>query len=121
MIDRNVFARWREALLPAVQAAGEAILEIRAKGFEVQNKADTSPVTAADHAAEAIVLKTLTTLSPVFPVVAEERVAAGTIPDCTDAFWLVDALDGTKEFIKGGTDFTVNVGFVYQQDRKSHV
>jgi 3'(2'),5'-bisphosphate nucleotidase len=114
MIDGDVLARWREALLPAVQAAGEAILEIRAKGFEVLNKADTSPVTAADHAAEAIVLKTLATLAPSFPVVAEESVAAGAIPDCKDAFWLVDALDGTKEFIKGGADFTVNVGFVYQ-------
>jgi 3'(2'), 5'-bisphosphate nucleotidase len=114
VIDSAVLARWSEALLPAVQAAGEAILEIRAKGFAVMNKADASPVTAADHAAEAIVLEALSKLAPAFPIVAEECVAAGAIPACKDAFWLVDALDGTKEFVKGGADFTVNVGFVWQ-------
>lgn len=111
-IDFELLERWSNILLPAVHAAGRAILDIRAHGFDVVAKADASPVTEADHAAEAIILKMLTTLAPSLPVVAEERAAAGIIPICDGAFWLVDALDGTKEFIKGGNDFTVNVGFV---------
>jgi 3'(2'), 5'-bisphosphate nucleotidase len=111
-IDFGLLARWSEILLPAVHAAGRAILEIRARGFDVMAKADATPVTEADHAAEAIILETLATLAPSLPVVAEERAAAGEIPICDGAFWLVDALDGTKEFVKGSDDFTVNVGFI---------
>lgn len=106
---------WMEKLLPAVEAAGRAILDVRAKGFDVITKADASPVTAADQAAESIVLEVLETFAPAFPIIAEERVAAGHMPECHEAFWLVDALDGTKEFIKGGADFTVNVGFIWDR------
>jgi 3'(2'), 5'-bisphosphate nucleotidase len=113
MIDFAILNTWMEKLLPATEAAGRAILEVRARGFEVAAKADTSPVTAADHAAEAVVLEVLEAFSPVFPIVAEERAAAGNLPECQAAFWLVDALDGTKEFVKGGSDFTVNVGFIW--------
>ncbi|MBX7199912.1 MAG: 3'(2'),5'-bisphosphate nucleotidase CysQ [Rhodospirillaceae bacterium] len=111
-MDFAALENWMEQLLPAVEAAGRAILDVRAKGFDVVTKADASPVTAADQAAEHIVLEVVEKFSPVFPVVAEERVAAGHMPTCGEAFWLVDALDGTKEFIKGGSDFTVNVGFI---------
>lgn len=111
-MDFATLERWMETLLPAVEAAGRAILDVRAKGFDVITKADASPVTAADQAAENMVLAELEKLTPVFPVIAEERVAAGHMPECFDAFWLVDALDGTKEFIRGGNDFTVNVGFI---------
>lgn len=113
MIDFATLNAWMEKLLPATEAAGRAILEVRARGFDVTTKADTSPVTAADHAAETVVLGVLEHLAPAFPVVAEERAAAGNLPECQGAFWLVDALDGTKEFIKGGSDFTVNVGFIW--------
>ena len=113
MIDFAILNQWMEKLLPVTEAAGRAILDVRAQGFQVTTKADTSPVTAADHAAEAIVLEALETLSPVFPIIAEERAAAGNMPACQGAFWLVDALDGTKEFVKGGNDFTVNIGFVW--------
>jgi 3'(2'), 5'-bisphosphate nucleotidase len=106
----------REALLEGMVAAsleaGEAIWRIFQEGFEVFEKSDQSPVTAADHAAEAIILKALARLAPGVPVVAEEEAAAGRIPAVDGAFFLVDPLDGTKEFIRRGTDFTVNIALV---------
>ena len=81
-------------------------------GFETLTKADESPVTAADHAAEAILLEALGALAPGTPVVAEEEAAAGRTPRIGGRFFLVDPLDGTREFVRGGTDYTVNVGLV---------
>src|SRR5579863_3683839 len=97
-----------EALLPAAVAAGRAALEIYRAGFTVTQKADKSPVTAADHAAERIILEHLARLAPAVPVVAEESAAAGSIPQVRDEFFLVDPLDGTKEFIHRRGEFTVN-------------
>jgi len=101
-----------EAMIPAVIEAGETILAIRAAGNTVETKADNSPVTRADRAAEAILLRALRALAPELPVVAEEEVSAGRVPEVADAFVAVDALDGTKDFLEGGDDFTVNVGLV---------
>jgi len=101
-----------EALLPAVIDAGRAILAIRKRGHAIDTKADNSPVTEADHAAEGIILEALARLCPEIPVLAEEEVAAGRIPRTEGAFFAVDALDGTKDFIRGGPDFTVNVGLI---------
>ncbi len=101
-----------EGLVAAAREAGAAIMAIFDAGFEVSAKADASPVTAADHAAEAVVLAALARLAPGVPVVAEEEAAAGRIPQVGDRFFLVDPLDGTKEFVRRGSDFTVNVGLV---------
>ncbi len=102
-----------EALLPAAIAAGEAILDVRSRTVLVEKKADSSPVTEADRAAEVIILAALADIAPGIPVVAEEAVAAGDLPAVgSDAFFLVDPLDGTKEFIGGGSDFTVNIALV---------
>jgi 3'(2'), 5'-bisphosphate nucleotidase len=76
-------------------------------------KADSSPVTDADHAAEAIILAGLRRLTPGVPIVAEEEVAAGRVPSIAGLpFWLVDPLDGTKEFLKRNGEFTVNIALV---------
>jgi 3'(2'), 5'-bisphosphate nucleotidase len=76
-------------------------------------KADGSPVTAADHAAEAIILPALRALTPDIPVISEEEAAAGVSPEVTGPrFWLVDPLDGTKEFIKQNGEFTVNIALI---------
>lgn len=99
-------------LLPATIDAGQAILAVRAAGHAVEEKADRSPVTEADRAAEAIILGAIAEAAPDLPVVAEEEVAAGRLPPVAGTFLLVDALDGTKEFINGGSDFTVNIGLV---------
>ena len=106
----------RDALLEGMVAAsleaGLAIWTIFQAGFEVFEKSDASPVTAADTAAEAVILKALAALAPGTPVVAEEEVAAGRIPQVGARFFLVDPLDGTREFVKRGTDFTVNIALV---------
>src|ERR1700722_10285863 len=76
-------------------------------------KADGSPVTAADHAAEKVILPALRALTPDIPVISEEEAAAGISPEVTGgSFWLVDPLDGTKEFIKQNGEFTVNIALI---------
>lgn len=92
--------------------AGAAIMEIYAEDFAVSAKADESPVTAADQKAEAIILQGLHALTPGFPIVAEEEVAAGRVPEIGQTFWLVDPLDGTKEFITRNGEFTVNIALI---------
>ena len=100
------------ALAPAVIEAGALILDVRRRGHTVERKSDLSPVTEADRAAEAAILEALANIAPSVPVVAEEAVAGGDLPDVGREFFLVDPLDGTKEFIKGGDDFTVNIGLI---------
>ena len=92
--------------------AAAAILAVRDQGFETTHKSDESPVTAADHAAEAIIVAGLRAQLPQIPVVAEEEVAAGTITAVGDEFWLVDPLDGTREFAAGRDDFAVCIGLI---------
>jgi 3'(2'), 5'-bisphosphate nucleotidase len=104
-------------LLPALEdlarRAGAAILEIYAEDFAVRHKADSSPVTEADERAEAIILPGLMALTPDLAIVAEEQVAAGRAPTLDDRpYWLVDPLDGTKEFIRRNGEFTVNIGLI---------
>ena len=100
------------ALRPVAEEAGRATL-LYYDDAAVTLKSDNSPVTAADHAAEAIILKALRDLTPDIPVIAEEEFAAGRIPTVTgNRFWLVDPLDGTKEFLKRNGEFTVNIALV---------
>jgi 3'(2'), 5'-bisphosphate nucleotidase len=101
-----------DALAEAAREAGEAILTVMRRGFDVEAKHDSSPVTEADRAAELVILATLSRVAPGVPVVAEEEVAAGRIPAHEDTFFLVDPLDGTKEFVRGGDDYTVNIGLI---------
>lgn len=92
--------------------AGEVIMQVRARGFETLEKADDSPVTEADHAAEALIVKGLRAACPDIPVVAEEEMAAGHVPRNADTVWVVDPLDGTREFAKRRDDFAVCIGLV---------
>ncbi len=101
-----------EALLPVAVAAGREAHAVYLRGCAVEHKADRTPVTEADHAAEAIILAHLARIAPELPVVAEESYAAGRIPEVGEAFFLVDPLDGTKEFIARRGDFTVNIALV---------
>jgi 3'(2'), 5'-bisphosphate nucleotidase len=102
----------------AAREAGEAILEIVRRGFEVEAKRDSSPVTEADRAAELIILGALSRAAPGVPVIAEEEVAAGRIPAHGHTYFLVDPLDGTKEFVRGGDDYTVNIGLIENHSPK---
>ena len=101
------------ALIHTVQSTGELILRYRAASSEVSYKEDGSPVTDADRAAEELILNDLARLTPGVVVVAEE--SASVIGDALDPakpFFLVDPLDGTKDFVRGGKDFTVNIGLI---------
>ncbi len=101
-----------EACVTAARAAGAEILKLVAAGYEVETKSDLSPVTLCDRAAEAIILHALAAAAPGVPVIAEEEVAAGRIPTHGDTYFLVDPLDGTREFVRGGDDYTVNIGLI---------
>lgn len=104
--------RLLEDLGEAAREAGDAILAIVRRGFDVETKTDSSPVTEADRAAELIILASLARLAPGVPVIAEEEVAAGRIPAHGNLYFLVDPLDGTREFVRGGNDYTVNIGLI---------
>src|SRR5690606_21254727 len=100
-------------LLPVAIAAGEIELAYfnhgRAASAEIHSKDDSSPVTIADREAEHFIKSKLRALAPDIPFVGEESVAAGSIPNISGGtFWMVDPLDGTKSFIRGDGDFTVN-------------
>jgi len=101
-------------LAKLAREAGAAIMEVYREGPQVRRKADLSPVTEADERAEAIIVAGLQQLAPDLPIVAEEAVAAGRRPDVSNAarFWLVDPLDGTREFIDRNGEFTVNIALI---------
>lgn len=93
-------------------AAGRRILNIRANSPDVRLKPDASPVTIADEQAEDLILDALASLCPAIPVIAEEAAAAGRRPAAGGQFLLVDPLDGTREFIGGLNEFTVNIALI---------
>ncbi len=101
------------ALIMLARQAGAVVMAVYATDFTVRGKGDTSPVTAADEQAEAVILAGLARLAPGIPVVAEESVAAGRMPDVSGGrFWLVDPLDGTREFVNRNGEFTVNIALI---------
>jgi 3'(2'), 5'-bisphosphate nucleotidase len=105
----------QELLTLAVTLADEAaaiIRAVRAAGFAVAAKADETPVTVADTRAEALIVAGLRAATPEIPVIAEEEVAAGRITAPAARYWLVDPLDGTREFAAGRAEFAVNIGLI---------
>lgn len=101
-----------DQLTPLIRDAGQVIMDIYATDFDVTQKGDDSPVTQADQRAEDVILAGLAKIIPGVPVVAEEAVAAGKIPEVGEYFFLVDPLDGTKEFISRNGEFTVNIALI---------
>jgi 3'(2'), 5'-bisphosphate nucleotidase len=102
-----------KALIVPVQHAGRVIMDVYQSDLSAETKADGSPVTKADHAAEAILLAKIATLAPSIQIVSEENLASHNLA-ASQEFFLVDPLDGTKEFIKARGDgaFTVNIGLI---------
>ncbi|MGF1476283.1 MAG: 3'(2'),5'-bisphosphate nucleotidase CysQ [Geminicoccaceae bacterium] len=101
-------------IVELVDAAGEVIMSHYAKPTPAETKGDGSPVTLADKDGEGVITGGLESLTPGIPIVAEERVSEGQVPDLAgqEFFWLVDPLDGTKEFISKNGEFTVNVALI---------
>lgn len=108
----SVESRRLEQILEISRDAGEVILEVYARDFEIRDKSDASPVTEADERAEALILERLAALTPDIPVVSEEAAAKGAAPSVGERFWLVDPLDGTREFIGRNGEFTVNIALI---------
>jgi 3'(2'), 5'-bisphosphate nucleotidase len=105
--------RLLDELSSIVSAAAGAILAARREPLDAQIKPDQSPVCAADHAAEAVILDAVSRLLPAVPIISEEAMARSSPPHALSGqFMLVDPLDGTREFLAGRDEFTVNVALV---------
>jgi 3'(2'), 5'-bisphosphate nucleotidase len=110
-IDRARAAALMEPLTDLVVRAGAAILAVNRHGMQIDGKVDGSPVTEADMAADRIIGEGLARLVPDVPVLSEERAHLAT-PHYDGSFFLIDPLDGTKEFVAGRAEFTVNLALV---------
>ena len=110
-IDREAAAALVAPLTELVVAAGAAILAVNRRAMSIEGKSDGSPVTEADLAADRIIGEGLARLLPDIPTVSEERASLAR-PPYRGSFFLVDPLDGTKEFVAGRAEFTVNVALV---------
>jgi 3'(2'), 5'-bisphosphate nucleotidase len=109
----SVFAT---ALAEIAQDAAKLVLQYSGQATQVRRKSDASPVTVADEAAEALILSRLNVLAPNVPVIAEERMARQAADTPGPRFFLVDPVDGTEDFIKGGEEFTVNIALIDNGD-----
>lgn len=102
-----------EGLESLVLSVGPLVMRAFTEGCDVDRKSDDTPVTYADRESERLILAGLAGLCPGTPVVAEESTAAGSFPaDPGSEFFLVDPLDGTREFVSGRPEFTINIGLV---------
>jgi len=111
LIDRQAAAALIEPLTDLVIRAGAAILAVNRGAMKVDGKTDGSPVTEADLAADRIIGEGLARLAPEIPSLSEERLHLAKLP-YEDSFFLIDPLDGTKEFVAGRDEFTVNLALV---------
>jgi len=105
-----------EDLISLALDAGREIMSVRDKGFDTQTKVDGSIVTIADQHAELLIEQGLASLAPEVPMLGEEAVAGGRIPELGTRFFCVDPLDGTRGFAKGSDQFTVNIALIENGD-----
>lgn len=101
-----------EQVVGIARAAGEEVLGIYRRGCTVEHKHDGSPVTEADRRAQEIICASLSKVAPPAPIIAEEGRGCEDDPAGADTFWLVDPLDGTKEFISRNGEFTINIALI---------
>jgi 3'(2'), 5'-bisphosphate nucleotidase len=112
-VHEHEHEQWLDRVCDLAQQAGRLVMDVYATEFTVRGKGDASPVTEADERAEALIVAGLAALTPDLPIVAEEGVAAGRVPALHERFWLVDPLDGTREFVHRNGEFTVNIALVH--------
>lgn len=107
------FSQHLQAVIEIARDAGDAILKVYRDGFDIEYKSDGSPLTAADRAAHEVIFAGLSRLEPLLPILSEESEAKDDAKRKTwTRFWLVDPLDGTKEFINRRDEFTVNIALI---------
>lgn len=117
-IDPDRLSALASALRPAMQQAGRLIEDHRARGIEARLKTGDasypeSPVTDADEEAELLLTSAIRQMDPAAIIVGEEATAAGRQPDPAPLFWLIDPLDGTRDYVNGGADYSVNIGLIH--------
>lgn len=106
-------AAWKAPVLELARAAGVAIMRVYAQDFAVERKVDRSPLTEADLAAHRLIVAGLNALTPTLPVLSEESASVPWSERCGwRRYWLVDPLDGTREFVKKNGEFTVNIALI---------
>ena len=111
------YRQWLDAVCEIARTAGRAIMEIYADDFAIELKDDRSPITVADTAANDAIMSGLAALTPDLPVLSEESAVAGfEARRSWKRYWLVDPLDGTKEFIKRNGEFTVNIALIERHE-----
>jgi len=113
-IESQVLNSHRDKVVEIAQTAGEKILELFLPEIAVTQKGDDTPLTAADLAANKIIIRQLSLLSPEFPVITEESCAISMAErNSWPTYWLVDPLDGTREFVKQNGEFSVNIALIH--------
>lgn len=113
MLSSEGLSQLTDQVRAIASIAGTRLLELHGcSSVRVTHKEDLSPVTCADHEASDIIISALGQLDPSFPVLSEERIPPGGERNGWGTFWLVDPLDGTREFLKGNGEFTVNIALV---------
>ena len=113
MIDKAFIDAHLEGLKECVKDASNAILEVyKSSDFGEINKQDGSPLTIADKNANEIILNRLNLLTPDIPIISEETFEVESLDSLSETYWLVDPLDGTKEFINKTDEFTVNIALI---------
>ena len=111
-MEQQILGNFIEKIRPIAVTAGKAILQIAGEDIGVTEKSDGSPLTRADMASHKIIQACLDKLKPKFPVLSEEGDLDNLADQNWEVYWCVDPLDGTKEFVKGLTDYTVNIALV---------
>lgn len=116
MMQHQAYAQYLTAVIAIAKAAGAAIMQVYATDFDVVKKDDQSPLTEADMAAHRIIVSALAELTPQIPILSEESEAiAYETRRQWQQYWLIDPLDGTREFVKRNGEFTVNIALIDRQ------
>jgi 3'(2'), 5'-bisphosphate nucleotidase len=106
-----------EALMPIADSAGEAVMKVYDGAFAVQRKDDNSPLTLADLESQRVIMDGLKAITPDIPILSEESAAAPWAErQCWRELWIVDPLDGTREFVKRNGEFTINIALIVEHE-----
>ncbi|HSG92072.1 MAG TPA: 3'(2'),5'-bisphosphate nucleotidase CysQ, partial [Methylotenera sp.] len=112
-MTNNYYHQYLNAIIEIAKDAGEAIMKVYQTDFDVINKSDNSPLTQADMAAHHLIVNALNQLTPDIPVLSEESESIdASIRNAWQLYWLIDPLDGTREFVKRNGEFTVNIALI---------